>query len=189
MNPEKRLIEEAFPLEEVSDESVREKNIRQGHISTLHIWWARRPLSASRTTAFAALVRDPGEEAREELLELVKQLAPWEVASGEAAGSDVLLAKARELVRKNFDGRAPRVLDCFAGGGSIPLEALRLGCETYALEYNPVAVLILKCILEYPQRYGKALLSEVKKWGEWVLEEARKELARFYPWTKMARFL
>jgi adenine-specific DNA methylase len=181
MNPEKRLIEEAFPLEEVSGESKREKNIRQGHISTLHIWWARRPLSASRTTAFAALVRDPGEEAREELLKLVKQLAPWEVASGEAAGSDVLLAKARELVRKNFDGRAPRVLDCFAGGGSIPLEALRLGCETYALEYNPVAVLILKCILEYPQRYGKALLSEVKRRGEWVLEEARKELARFYP--------
>jgi len=181
MNPEKRLIEDAFPLEEVSGESVREKNIRQGHISTLHIWWARRPLSASRTTAFAALVRDPGEEARKELLELVKQLAPWGVASGEAAGSDVLLAKARELVRKNFDGRAPKVLDCFAGGGSIPLEALRLGCETYALEYNPVAVLILKCVLEYPQRYGKALLSEVKKWGEWVLEEARKELARFYP--------
>jgi putative DNA methylase len=181
MNPEKRLIEEAFPLEEVSRESVREKNIRQGHISTLHIWWARRPLSASRTTAFAALVRDPGEEAREELLELVKELAPWEVVSGEAAGSDVLLAKARELVRKNFDGRAPRVLDCFAGGGSIPLEALRLGCETYALDYNPVAVLILKCVLEYPQRYGKALLSEVEKWGEWVLEEARKELARFYP--------
>jgi len=181
MNPEKRLIEEAFPLEEVSGESKREKNIRQGHISTLHIWWARRPLSASRTTAFAALVRDPGEEAREELLEFVKELAPWGVASGEAAGSDVLLAKARELVRKNFDGRAPRVLDCFAGGGSIPLEALRLGCETYALEYNPVAVLILKCILEYPQRYGKALLSEVKRWSEWGLEEARKELARFYP--------
>jgi adenine-specific DNA methylase len=181
MNPEKRLIEEAFPLEEVSGESKREKNIRQGHISTLHIWWARRPLSASRTTAFAALVRDPGEEAREELLEFVKELAPWEAVSGEAAGSDVLLAKARELVRKNFDGRAPRVLDCFAGGGSIPLEALRLGCETYALDYNPVAVLILKCVLEYPQRYGKALLSEVKKWGEWVLEEARKELARFYP--------
>lgn len=181
MNAGKRLIEEAFPLEEVSEESKREKNIRQGHISTLHIWWARRPLSASRTTAFAALVREEGEEAREELLELVKQLAPWEAVSGEAAGSDVLLAKARELVRKNFDGRAPRVLDCFAGGGSIPLEALRLGCETYALEYNPVAVLILKCVLEYPQRYGKALLSEVKKWGEWVLEEARKELARFYP--------
>jgi adenine-specific DNA methylase len=178
MNPEKRLIEEAFPLEEISRESVREKNIRQGHISTLHIWWARRPLSASRTTAFAALVR---EEARKKLLELVKDLAPWGVASGEDAGSDVLLAKARELVRKNFDGRAPRVLDCFAGGGSIPLEALRLGCETYALEYNPVAVLILKCVLEYPQRYGKALLSEVKRWGEWVLEEARKELARFYP--------
>jgi adenine-specific DNA methylase len=127
------------------------------------------------------LVREESEEARKELLELVKDLAPWGVASGEDAGSDVLLAKARELVRKNFDGRAPRVLDCFAGGGSIPLEALRLGCETYALEYNPVSVLILKCVLEYPQRYGKALLSEVRKWGEWVLEEARKELARFYP--------
>jgi len=182
MNMEKRLIEEAFPLGEVSRESVREKNIRQGHISTLHIWWARRPLAASRTTAFAALVRDPGDEKlREELLELVKRLAPWEVASGEAAGSKELLAKARELIRKNFDGRAPKVLDCFAGGGSIPLEALRLGCETYALDYNPVAVLILKCVLEYPQRYGKALLAEVEKWGEWVLEEARKELARFYP--------
>jgi adenine-specific DNA methylase len=114
-------------------------------------------------------------------LELVKDLAPWGVASGEDAGSDVLLAKVRELVRKNFDGRAPRVLDCFAGGGSIPLEALRLGCETYALEYNPVAVLILKCVLEYPQRYGKHLLEHVRKWGEWILEEARKELADFYP--------
>jgi len=179
---EKRLIEEAFPLEDVSRESVREKNIRQGHISTLHIWWARRPLAASRTTAFAALVRDPGDEKlREQLLEIVKQLAPWEVATDEVAGSKELLAKARELIRKNFDGKAPKVLDCFAGGGSIPLEALRLGCETYALEYNPVAVLILKCVLEYPQRYGKALFSEVRKWGEWVLEEARKELARFYP--------
>ena len=182
MNMEKRLIEEAFPLEDVSRESVREKNIRQGHISTLHIWWARRPLAASRTTAFAALVRDLGDEKlREQLLEIVKQLAPWEVATDEVAGSKELLAKARELIRKNFDGKAPKVLDCFAGGGSIPLEALRLGCETYALEYNPVAVLILKCVLEYPQRYGKALLSEVRKWGEWMLEEARKELARFYP--------
>jgi adenine-specific DNA methylase len=181
MNPEKRLIEEAFPLEEVSGESKREKNIRQGHISTLHIWWSRKPLAASRTTAFAALVREESEEARKKLLELVKDLAPWGVASSEDAGSDVLLAKARELVRKNFDGRAPRVLDCFAGGGSIPLEALRLGCETYALEYNPVAVLILKCVLEYPQRYGKHLLEHVRKWGEWILEEARKELADFYP--------
>ena len=181
MNPEKRLIEEAFPLEEVSQESVREKNIRQGHISTLHIWWSRKPLAASRTTAFAALVREESEEVRKKLLELVKDLAPWGAASGEDAGSDVLLAKARELVRKNFDGRAPRVLDCFAGGGSIPLEALRLGCETYALEYNPVAVLILKCVLEYPQRYGKHLLEHVRKWGEWILEEARKELADFYP--------
>ncbi|MGC9075380.1 MAG: DUF1156 domain-containing protein, partial [Candidatus Bipolaricaulaceae bacterium] len=179
---ERRLIEVAFPIEEVSQESRREKNIRQGHISTLHIWWARRPLSASRTTAFAALVRDPeNEEEREKLLELVENLAPWEVASGEAKGSSELLAQAREIIRREFNGDPPKVLDCFAGGGSIPLEALRLGCETYALEYNPVAVLILKAVLEYPQRYGKSLLEAVKKWGKFVLEEAKKELARFYP--------
>ncbi len=93
---ERRLIEVVFPLGEVSREARREKNIRQGHISTLHIWWARRPLAASRTTAFAALVRDPGDEVkRQELLKLVEQIAPWEVATGEADGSEELLEKAR----------------------------------------------------------------------------------------------
>jgi putative DNA methylase len=211
MNPTKpRLIEADFPLRKVSEESVREKNIRHGHISTLHIWWARRPLAASRATALAALLPDePGQ--REELLALVRDIAPWEVVSN---GNAPQIEKARQLIREAFGGRAPRVLDPFAGGGSIPLEALRLGCETYALDYNPVAVLILKAVLEFPQRFGRPdqvktvplppvsqeqpqtdqrlldveakrtqspLLQAVSAWGAWVLEEARKELEQFYP--------
>ena len=234
MNQNKpRLIEVAFPIRKVSEESVREKNIRHGHISTLHIWWARRPLAASRATALAALLPDDPAR-REELLALVRDISPWEVVSGVGSqaihrrsregrainGSTTnnvnpLIEKARELIREAYGGRAPRVLDCFAGGGAIPLEALRLGCETYALDYNPVAVLINKAVLEYPQKFGKPqtvgseaiyrreavgseaiyrpelplemertinpLLEAVKYWGNWVLEEARKELEQFYP--------
>ncbi len=196
----KRLIEIDFPLKEVSKESVREKSIRHGHISTLHIWWARRPLAASRATAFAALIpapKDP-DELREKL-EFIARLSKWENSLNQR-----LIENARKEIREAFGGKTPRVLDCFAGGGSIPLETLRLGCETYALEYNPVAVLILKAVLEYPQKYanltvrvedpeqktlrGKSqvkeipkLVHDVKKWGEWVFEEAKKEIGRFYP--------
>jgi len=185
----KRLIEVDFPLKEVSEESVREKNIRHGHISTLHIWWARRPLAASRATTYAALVPAPTDEKElREKLDFIARLCKWENSL-----NPTLINKAREDIRQFFGGRAPKVLDCFAGGGSIPLEALRLGCETYALEYNPVAVLILKAVLEYPQKYGRSeaktgfgqpknpLVEDVEKWGKWVLEEARKEIGHFYP--------
>jgi adenine-specific DNA methylase len=199
-----RLIEADFPLRVVSEESVREKNIRHGHISTLHIWWARRPLAASRTTALAALLPDDPSR-REAFLRLVRDLAQWEAVQK----NNHELEKARALIREAFGGRAPRVLDPFAGGGSIPLEALRLGCETYALDYNPVAVLINKAVLEFPQKFARPdqvktvplpprlekhqlsktagertdnpLLRAVSAWGKWVLEEARKELERFYP--------
>jgi putative DNA methylase len=180
LDENKRLIEADFPLREVSEHSAREKNIRHGHISTLHIWWARRPLAASRTTALAALVPDSPDQ-REQLLSLIAQLAPWEVVSRNDAGGQHLLGRARELIRQAYSGRAPKVLDPFAGGGSIPLEALRLGCETYALDYNPVAVLILKAVLEFPQRYGQKLLEGVITWGIWVMEKARQELDCFYP--------
>jgi putative DNA methylase len=180
LDENKRLIEADFPLREVSEHSAREKNIRHGHISTLHIWWARRPLAASRTTALAALVPDSPDQ-REQLLRLIAQLAPWEVVSRNDAGGQHLLGRARELIRQAYSGRAPKVLDPFAGGGSIPLEALRLGCETYALDYNPVAVLILKAVLEFPQRYGQKLLEGVITWGIWVMEKARQELDCFYP--------
>jgi putative DNA methylase len=197
---DRRLIEVDFPLKEVSEESVKEKNIRHGHISTLHIWWARRPLAASRATTYAALIPAPNndEELREKL-KFVAELSKWENSLNQQ-----LIAKARKEILDFFDGRAPRVLDCFAGGGSIPLEALRLGCETIALEYNPVAVLILKAALEFPQKFSNLkvriekaeqktlsgeveakevpkLLYDVQKWGNWVLEEARKEISIFYP--------
>jgi putative DNA methylase len=211
MNPAKpRLIEADFPLRTVSEESVREKNIRHGHISTLHIWWARRPLAASRATALAALLPDDPRR-REELFTLLREISPWEAV---ANGNAPQIEKARRLLREAFGGRAPRVLDCFAGGGAIPLEALRLGCETYALDYNPVAVLINKAVLEFPQKFGRPdqvkavplppasqnhsqtdgrlldvevepvenpLLQAVSAWGKWILEEARKELEQFYP--------
>ena len=149
----KRLIEYNLPLADISEASAREKYIRYGHPSTLHFWSARRPLASSRATAFAALIDDPGEdhpEKREELLELIQRITPWEaIKDGDSAD----VKRARELILKQY-GRPPRVLDPFAGGGSIPLEALRLGCETYASDYNPVAVFIEKATLEWPQKFG-----------------------------------
>ncbi len=149
----KRLIEYDLPLADISEESAREKNIRHGHPSTLHIWWARRPLASSRATAFAALIDDPGEDnpqQREYLLDLIKRITPWEAVKD---GNSEAIEEARQLIQQQY-GRPPRVLDPFSGGGSIPLEALRLGCETYANDYNPVAVFIEKATLEWPQKFG-----------------------------------
>ncbi len=237
MTYDRRLIEETFPVREVSAESAREKNIRHGHISTLHIWWARRPLAASRATAYAALVPPPETpEEWQKQRQFIVNLSKWENSLNphilDKARRDIYQAHAERLSRElgrpvtaeDIEaGRVlpPRVLDPFAGG-AIPLEALRLGCEVYAGDYNPVAVLILKATLEYPQKYSRPfegmpadllpegdgtpankglqpglglettpaagtepkdfnpLLAAVKKWGNWVLEEARKELADFY---------
>jgi len=236
---DRRFIEESFPVKEVGAAAAKEKNIRHGHISTLHIWWARRPLAASRATAYAALVPPAGDELEwQKRRDFIVELCQWENSLNphllEKARRDILEAHAARLtgelshpvtVEDIEAGRAPRprVLDPFAGGGSYPLEALRLGCEAYASDYNPVAVLILKATLEYPQRFGHTagrqgdketrgqgdaqpgtttsqpslfdlsavrtpqseirnpLLDAVKHWGNWVLEEARQELAEFYP--------
>ncbi|MGC9057294.1 MAG: DUF1156 domain-containing protein, partial [Candidatus Saccharicenans sp.] len=191
---DKRLIEVTFPVKEVSKISAKEKNIRHGHISTLHIWWARRPLASSRATNFAALIPAPDDPVElEKKRQFIIELSKWENSLNQS-----LLEKARKEILEANGGVPPKVLDCFAGGGSIPLEALRLGCETHAVEYNPVAVLILKCTLEYPQKYGRAqnissdlklgsqkstnpLLDDVEKWGNWVLKEAQEEIGNFYP--------
>ncbi|MBW2059808.1 MAG: DUF1156 domain-containing protein, partial [Deltaproteobacteria bacterium] len=191
---DKRFIEETFPVKEVSIESAKEKNIRHGHISTLHIWWARRPLASSRATNYAALIPAAGDpEEWDKKRQFISEFSKWENSLNQT-----MIARAREDILKANDGKPPRVLDPFAGGGAIPLESLRLGCETYASDYNPVAVLILKCTLEYPQKYGRPkrvksddllhtektinpLLEDVKKWGGWVLREAKKEIGRFYP--------
>jgi putative DNA methylase len=197
MDSSRRFIEESFPVKEVSVESAREKNIRHGHISTLHIWWARRPLASSRATNYAALIPaiDPNINPDEwnNKRNFIIDLSKW----GNSL-NQTMIQKAREDILKANGGKPPRVLDPFAGGGAIPLEALRLGCEVYASDYNPVATLILKCTLEYPQKYGKLkkvkandwtgaeetvnpLLEDVKRWGDWVLNEAKKEIGRFYP--------
>lgn len=194
----KRFIEESFPVKEVSEESAREKRIKPGHISTLHIWWARRPLASSRTTSYAALIPAPkNTEEWDKKRQFIINLSKWENSL-----NMYLIEKAKKDILEANGGKTLRVLDPFAGGGAIPLEALRLGCEVYAGEYNPVAILILKAILEYPQKYGKPkkvkesfgllkegilknpLLEDVKKWGNWVLEEVKKEIGKFYPQEK-----
>src|SRR3954452_7456681 len=245
-----RLIEVAFPLKQTSLDSVHEKSVRHGHISTLHIWPARRPLAACRAALIATLLPDPGTpEGRKELLEKIGGKSVTEVQRKKVGGKTVEVVKERteggvlhwgnenspdmdwfrEEIKKAYGGRAPRVLDPFAGGGAIPLEAMRLGCEATAIDFNPVAWFLLKCTLEYPQRlagqtrplprfalespefmeaflkgtgklgkkqaekelakYQRGLFPppeadlawHVRAWGWWVLQQARKDLERFYP--------
>lgn len=171
-----RLIEHTFPLKETSLDSVHEKNVRHGHISTLHIWPARRPLAACRAALIATLLPDPGTaEGRKELCEkiagkVVKKIERKKMPNGQIVerikeetvggilhwGRETENAETlqwfRDEIRKAYGGRAPKVLDPFAGGGAIPLEAMRLGCEATAVDINPVAWFILKCTLEYPQK-------------------------------------
>ena len=170
---DKRLIEVAFPLKQTSLDSVHEKNVRHGHISTLHIWPARRPLAASRAALIATLLPDPGDaEQRKAILERMAGRVVEKVERRRVNGRTVERVKEetaggilhwgrengpdldwfRDEIRRAYGGRAPRVLDPFAGGGAIPLEAMRLGCEVTAMDINPVAWFILKCTLEYPQR-------------------------------------
>ena len=168
---DKRFIEVSFPVKEVSDESAREKNIRHGHISTLHIWWARRPLASSRATSYAALIPVPDPDDAEEWDEtrhFIIELSRWENSL-----NPTVIEKARTDILAANGGKPVRVLDPFAGGGAIPLEALRLGCETYAGDYNPVATLILKCTLEYPQKYGHAQ-KQGEKWDDLEREDTAK---------------
>ena len=173
MTNDKRLIEVAFPLKQVSLDSVHEKNVRHGHISTLHIWPARKPLAAARAALIATLLPDPGNaDERKKILERMagkvvekterKRLNGRVIEkTKEATEGGILhwgeeddeeLQWFRDEIRKAYGGHAPKVLDPFAGGGAIPLEAMRLGCEVTAMDINPVAWFILKCTLEYPQK-------------------------------------
>ena len=173
MPPTKRLIETAFPLKQVSLDSVHEKNVRHGHISTMHIWPARRPLAAARAALIATLLPDPedSQQRRATLHRMAGRVVPKDDTKqvdgrpmearkeeteggilhwGRESGPD--LDWFRDEIRKAYDGRAPKVLDPFAGGGAIPLEAMRLGCDVTAMDINPVAWFILKCTLQYPHQ-------------------------------------
>jgi putative DNA methylase len=242
-----RLIEVDLPIARISAHARREKSIRHGHISTLHIWWARRPLAACRAVLCAALWPDPADPLcpptfRDAAARLITEFARkimgkgekigtpglrktcspeshgrWEKVAngdvafdpGDAAHQNVLrfalldfiadfanwdnstvpeyLETARALTQAAHEslggepGTRPLVVDPFAGGGSIPLEALRVGADAFASDLNPVAVLLNKVVLEYIPRYGQRLADEVHKWGAWIKEQAEKELAKFYP--------
>ncbi len=210
MPTDQRLIEDYIPIEAISAEARREKSVRKGHISTLHLWWARRPLVAARAAVYGALVPAPTDkEGRKRAEQFVAELCKY-------PGSPSVIAEARRHILEAHAarltvetghlvtaddieaGRAPRprVLDMFAGGGSIPLEALRLGCEAYALDLNPVAHIIELCTLVYPQQYGApdpaargcardgswaGLAAEVEHWGKWVLQQVKAEIGDLYP--------
>jgi putative DNA methylase len=193
MSDKRRLIEVAFPLKQASLASVHEKSVRQGHISTLHIWPARRPLAAARAALLATLLPDPEDPVkRQELLDriggkVVKKHVKETDDDGNTVAEDKEVVEGgvlawgqetapqmdefRELIRIFFGDTAPKVLDPFAGGGAIPLEAMRLGCDVTASDLNPVAWLILKCTLDYPQQFaGKKwhLPEFVRQWPDFI---------------------
>ncbi len=199
----KRLAEVDFPIAVVSKHAAREKSIRHGHPSTLHLWWARRPLASCRAVLLALLLPDPGDSAcpedfkrqarellpktsgpvgdgdrelRAKLLKFIGDFANWD-----HAGKAAYLEVGRGLVRAAHGEEVPLVVDPFAGGGSIPLEALRLGCEAFASDLNPVACLILKVMLEDIPRHGPGLAEELRKVGGEIKAAAERELADLYP--------
>ena len=205
----KRLAEVEFPIAEVSKHALREKSIRHGHPSTLHLWWARRPLASCRALLMALLLPDPCEEhcpeefkskARQILLNLNGRPKSWataiesdeglrriilkfiaDFANWDNAANNYYLETGRALVKAAHGEDAPLIVDPFAGGGAIPLEALRLGCEAFASDLNPVACLILKVMLEEIPRHGPGLAEELRKVGAQIKAKAEEELAGLYP--------
>ncbi len=211
----KKLIEVALPLEKINAESAREKSIRHGHPSTLHLWWARRPLAAARAVIWASLVDDPSSHPekfpteeeqnreRQRLFHILEELVVWENSNDER-----VLAAAKEEVLKSTNGNPPEFLDPFAGGGAIPLEAQRLGLKAHAHDLNPVAVMINKAMIEIPPRFaGKApvnpsactskmaqtwsraqgLAEDVRYYGEWMKQEAFQRIGHLYPKIRVPR--
>jgi putative DNA methylase len=199
----KRLAEVDFPIAVVSRHSAREKSIRHGHPSTLHLWWARRPLAACRAMLMALLLPDPCDpncsegfkqrarsilprvqgkpgakdiDLRNELLRFIGDFANWDNSN-----SAEFVQAARGLVRAAHGEESPLVVDPFAGGGSIPVEALRVGCEAFASDLNPVACLILKTLLEDIPRHGTGVADYLPQAGAAVKAAAVKQLADFYP--------
>lgn len=210
----KKLIEVALPLDKINAESSREKSIRQAHPSTLHLWWARRPLAATRAIIWGSLVDDPSAHPekfptekeqgaeRQRLFRILENLVEWENTNNE----DVLNAARKEILLST-DECPPKLLDPFAGGGAIPLEAQRLGLHSEAHDLNPVAVMINKAMLEIPQDFQKAapinpgtpntfaeswdgfsgLAEDVRYYGEWIKMEAYKRIGHLYPKVKIPR--
>ena len=205
----KKLIETSLPLEAINEASVREKSIRHGHPSTLHLYWARRPLATARAVLFAQLVDDPASRPEEfptvetqdaertRLHDLMSRLVVWENSSDTA-----LLEQARAEIRRSNGGTMPAVVDPFAGGGSIPLEAQRLGCHAEASDLNPLAVLINKALIDIPPRFrggapvhpgiadqhgyqgAEGLAEDIRYYGKEMRDEAERRIGHLYPKVK-----
>lgn len=208
MAPTRKLIEVALPLQKINDASALEKSVpRKGHPATMHLWWARRPLATARAMLFAQLVDDPSSHPeafptheaqraeRERLHDLVADLAKWENTR-----NDSLLKQAHAEILKSTGGNPPPILDPFAGGGTIPLEAQRLGLEAHASDLNPVAVLINKALIEFPPKFrdqppvapglactrsswrgAEGLAADVRHYGEWMRDRAKERIGHLYP--------
>jgi len=212
----RKLIEVALPLEAINKESAREKSIRHGHPSTLHLWWARRPLAACRAVLFASLVDDPSslpeqfpteadqDKERQRLFRLIEKLVLWENSNNRA-----VLDEAHAEILKSTGGNPPPIYDPFCGGGSIPLEAQRLGLEAHGSDLNPVAVLITKALIEIPPKFAgqppvnpaakkkmsgkgmwtgsRGLADDVRYYGQWMRDRAVERIGHLYPKVKLPR--
>ena len=211
----KKLIEVALPLDKINEASAREKSIRHGHPSTLHLWWARRPLAAARAVIWSSLVDDPSShpelfpteedqnKERERLFKILDDLVVWENSNNQK----VLDAAKKEILKYN-NGEFPTLLDPFAGGGAIPLEAQRLGLKAIAHDLNPVAVMINKAMIEIPPRFANmapispeirekgldtgwagahGLAEDVRYYGEWMKKEAFKRIGYLYPKVRISK--
>jgi putative DNA methylase len=212
----RKLIEVALPLDAINKEAAREKSIRHGHPSTLHLWWARRPLAACRAVLFASLVDDPSshpdefpteadqDRERQRLFRLIEELVKWENSNNKQ-----LLEAAHLEILKSTDGHPPSVYDPFCGGGSIPLEAQRLGLEGHGSDLNPVAVLITKAMIEIPPKFANkppvhpmargrvtgttmwegahGLGDDVRYYGQWMREQAFERIGHLYPNLTLSR--
>jgi putative DNA methylase len=232
MTYKKKLIEVALPLEAINVASAREKSIRHGHPSTLHLWWARRPLAAARAVIFAQMVDDPSahpdifktekaqEKERQRLFRIIEDLVKWENTTNETVlqqARDEIWQSWRYTCAENADHprakelfdrfKLPAFHDPFAGGGALPLEAQRLGLESYASDLNPVAVLINKAMIEIPPRFAgkppvnpesrksqahsgswrgaQGLAEDVRYYGQWMRDEAEKRIGNLYPKVKV----
>lgn len=210
--PRRKLIEVSLPLEDINRESAREKSIRHGHPSTLHLWWARRPLAAARAILFSQLVDDPSSHPelfpteelqtaeRDRLHGIIRSLVKWENVTNERT-----LRIARREIERSVGRNLPAVLDPFAGGGTIPLEAQRLGLEAHASDLNPVAVLINKALIDIPSRFAgrppvfpgavtekisdwpraAGLVEDVERYGNLMRSKAEESLVDLYPQAKL----
>ena len=215
MTYKKKLIEVALPLDAINAESAREKSIRHGHPSTLHLWWSRKPTATARAVIWASLVDDPSEhpeefpteaaqeKERQRLFRILEQLVKWENSNNKR-----VLDEAKAEIMKSTDGNPPPLLDPFAGGGTIPLEAQRLGLEAHAHDLNPVAVMINKAMIEIPPKFAgqppvnpeaqrnklteddwsgtRGLAEDVRYYGEWMRAKAFEKIGHLYPKVKDA---